>query len=292
MEQQQQQQQQCSSTGSATFSSASLAELVLRSELGALIRENGNVDHVRYALMLAASDLLLNEIIRDNSHLLAIPGGGGNNMKNTIGCDDNGSGSGSSGGNDIVSGSVVTTTTAGASLTAPVSDAVRIDTIPPFPYANLVTTLERAFSGVHSSSVDPDGVTDNTDASWQVKNDRLFSLTSPIGNSSTGNSATTDVSNITISESTYARVVQTLSALISHMSCLGLSLSSNDELAAVIRLKPHYNGNVIKTLFANIGGGANIGALINAQMAWQLEHPAGTAEECLAYLRETYAEYC
>jgi hypothetical protein len=233
-------------------------EGISRSELGQLIRDNGSPTNIRFALLLAASDLLLSDITAVNANLLDTPAGS--------------SGSGVVGVTSDVSGSVVTTTTAGSSsFSHSIAPADRIDTIAPFPYADLVGTLEHAFKPV---ATDAGRNLDSTNAQWHVSIDNLFSA---------------KVNNITISKDSYERVARAVVTLNQRMSEFGLS--STEELEDVIAMKVFYNGNAVKSFFPNLGLWSNIGTIISAQMAWQLDHPTGTADDCLDYLRSTFSAY-
>lgn len=55
------------------------------------------------------------------------------------------------------------------------------------------------------------------------------------------------------------------------------------ELQDVWQLKPHYNGKELMAAL-KLTPGAVVGRLLEAQLEWQLAHPKGTREECLAHL--------
>ena len=55
--------------------------------------------------------------------------------------------------------------------------------------------------------------------------------------------------------------------------------------------QPLVNGKKMKEIFTNIPKGSAFGQLVEAQINWRLEHPSGSIEECIEFLKETFASY-
>jgi len=203
--------------------------------------------------MLAGSDVLLSKIVKDNADLLL---------------------AGSSGVGASATSSSVYVSTASSGSSDGIAPDIRVDTIPSFPYTNLIRTMENSFSPTDISK--HTGLRrDNTDAGWKIDINSLFS---------------DKMNGIIISKEQFANTANVLSVLLSRMS--ELNLYSDEELNTVLSLKPFFNGNAIKDMFHNIGDRTNIGVILNAEIVWQLDHPAGSADACLEYLKRTFNAFC
>ena len=86
-------------------------------------------------------------------------------------------------------------------------------------------------------------------------------------------------------------VFTSVSAAVSTLFTVLKEMQVLHHETSILQLKPLHNGNELLQLFQRIPYKEMLGTFIHEQLLWQLNHPDGTKQELLLYLKDKYANY-